>query len=63
MFAGFSIGDRVKHATFGEGQVLEVAPSGQDQIVTVMFKGQAGKRRLMAKAARLEKIVPGVKEQ
>lgn len=55
MFAGFSVGDKVKHATFGEGQVLEVAPSGQDQIVTVMFK-TAGKRRLMAKAAKLESI-------
>ena len=55
MFASFSVGDRVKHATFGEGQVLEVAPSGQDQIVTVMFK-TAGKRRLMAKMAGLDKL-------
>ncbi len=55
MSANFRVGDRVKHTTFGEGQVLEVAPSGQDQIVTVLFK-TAGKRRLMAKAAKLEPL-------
>ncbi len=55
MFTSFSVGDRVKHATFGEGQVLEVASSGQDQIVTVMFK-TAGRRRLMAKMAGLERV-------
>ncbi len=54
MFAGFSVGDRGKHATFGEGQVLDVTPSGQDQIVTVIFK-TAGKRRLMARVAGLER--------
>ena len=51
----FVVGERVKHPMFGEGQVLEVAPSEQDQIVTVQFK-TVGKRRLLAKAAKLERM-------
>jgi ATP-dependent DNA helicase UvrD/PcrA len=50
----FKVGDRVKHHTFGEGQVLAVKPASGDQEVTVMFK-QAGTKRLMAAIARLEK--------
>jgi SAD/SRA domain len=51
----FQVGDRVKHPTFGEGQILEVALSGQDQIVTVQFDG-VGKTKLMANAAKLERV-------
>ncbi len=53
--AAISPGDRVTLAIFGDGQVLEVVPSGQDQIVTVTFK-TAGRRRLMAGVAGLERI-------
>jgi Protein of unknown function (DUF3553) len=48
-------GDRVRHHVFGEGQVLEAIAQGDDQKVTVSFKS-AGKKLLMAKAARLERI-------
>jgi hypothetical protein len=51
----FKIGDKVRHHTFGEGQVLAVKPTGDDQEVTVMFK-KAGTKRLLASAARLESI-------
>lgn len=50
----FRTGDRVKHHVFGEGQVLQIAVSGEDQIVTVQF-GVAGRRRLSARASKLEK--------
>jgi DNA helicase-2/ATP-dependent DNA helicase PcrA len=52
---GFKVGERVTHHTFGEGQVLAVKPSSNDEEVTVMFK-KAGTKRLLASAARLEKM-------
>ena len=52
---GFKVGDRVRHATFGEGQVLTVKQSGEDQEVTVMFN-RAGTKRLLASMARLDKL-------
>jgi DNA helicase-2/ATP-dependent DNA helicase PcrA len=45
----------VRHATFGEGQVLAVKSSGDDQEVTVMFN-RAGTKRLLASMARLDKM-------
>jgi DNA helicase-2/ATP-dependent DNA helicase PcrA len=52
---GFKAGDRVRHPTFGEGQVLAAKQSGQDQEITVMFKSH-GTKRLLASAARLERL-------
>jgi DNA helicase-2/ATP-dependent DNA helicase PcrA len=52
---GFKVGDRVRHQSFGEGQVLAVKLSGDDQEVTVMFKS-AGTKRLLASMARLDKL-------
>ncbi|MGA7731244.1 MAG: 3'-5' exonuclease, partial [Chloroflexia bacterium] len=52
---GFKVGDRVRHNTFGEGQILQVKESGPDQELTVMFKSH-GTKRLLASMARLEKI-------
>ena len=53
----FRPGDRVGHATFGEGVVVAclAAPSGDDFEVTVAFKGQ-GVKRLLATYAMLEKL-------
>jgi DNA helicase-2/ATP-dependent DNA helicase PcrA len=51
----FKVGERVRHATFGEGQILAAKQSGQDQELTVMFKSH-GTKRLLASAARLEKL-------
>ncbi|MEO8285786.1 MAG: UvrD-helicase domain-containing protein [Chloroflexota bacterium] len=51
----FKVGDRVRHSTFGEGQILAAKPTTQDQELTVMFKSH-GTKRLLASAARLEKL-------
>jgi DNA helicase-2/ATP-dependent DNA helicase PcrA len=53
----FRPGDRVGHASFGEGVVVAclAAPSGDDFEVTVAFKGQ-GVKRLLATYAMLEKL-------
>jgi DNA helicase II / ATP-dependent DNA helicase PcrA len=49
----FRAGQRVMHATFGEGLVIESRAQGNDAIVTVNFE-QAGRKRLMASLAPLE---------
>jgi DNA helicase-2/ATP-dependent DNA helicase PcrA len=52
----FSDGDRVLHAKFGEGVVVSCVPSGDDQEVTVAFKGEAGLKRLLLSLAPMEKV-------
>jgi DNA helicase-2/ATP-dependent DNA helicase PcrA len=47
-------GERVKHATFGSGRVVEVAGYGDDLKVTVDFDS-VGRKRLLARYAGLEK--------
>ena len=51
----FSAGQRVRHATFGEGLVIESRIDGSDEMVTVHFE-QVGLKRLMASYARLERL-------
>ena len=51
-----SDGDRVLHAKFGEGVVVSCVASGDDQEVTVAFKGGAGIKRLLLSLAPLEKV-------
>lgn len=53
--SGFKVGDRVRHHSFGEGQILQVKESGPDQELTVMFKSH-GTKRLLASMAKLERI-------
>ena len=43
----FSIGDRVKHMTFGEGTVLNVSPMGADHMYEIAFDN-VGTKKLMA---------------
>ncbi len=50
-----SVGDRVRHSTFGEGVVLSYSPTKDDQEVAVNFTS-AGVKRLLASLARLEKV-------
>jgi DNA helicase II / ATP-dependent DNA helicase PcrA len=50
-----SAGDRVVHAKFGAGTVLEVRGAGGDAFVTVDFES-AGKKNIMLNYARLEKV-------
>jgi DNA helicase-2/ATP-dependent DNA helicase PcrA len=54
----YRVGDRVRHARFGEGTVVTSAARGSDREVTVAFKGDAGVKRLLLSFAPLEKINP-----
>ena len=49
-------GDKVRHATFGEGIVTDSKPSGTDVEVTVAFKDGQGVKRLLLSFAPLEKV-------
>ena len=53
--AHLKVGARVRHSSFGDGQVVGLEAQGDDQVVTVQFKA-AGKKRLSAKAAGLERL-------
>ena len=54
--AVFSVGDKVRHATFGEGIVMSCKPSGTDFEATVAFKEGHGVKRLLLSYAALEKV-------
>jgi DNA helicase-2/ATP-dependent DNA helicase PcrA len=56
--ASFSAGDHVRHARFGEGIVINAAmtSNGNDQEVTVAFKGDSGVKKLLLSFAPLEKL-------
>jgi DNA helicase-2/ATP-dependent DNA helicase PcrA len=51
------MGQRVRHATFGEGIVVKSELQGTTEEVTVIFE-QAGIKRLDAAMAKLE-LIPG----
>lgn len=51
----FNPGDRVKHMTFGEGEILSARSMGADILYEVMFD-KVGTKKLMATYARLQKI-------
>ncbi len=51
----FRAGQRVRHATFGEGLVIESRGSGTDEIVSVHFE-EVGLKRLMVDLAPLERL-------
>jgi DNA helicase-2/ATP-dependent DNA helicase PcrA len=51
--ARYRTGQRVKHASFGEGIVIESRGSGDDEEVTVAFEGM-GIKRLVASMANLQ---------
>ena len=52
----FRAGQRVRHATFGEGLVIESRTDGGDEIVTVAFE-EVGLKRLMTSFAHMERLV------
>ncbi|MBM3948326.1 MAG: AAA family ATPase [SAR202 cluster bacterium] len=54
--AAFTVGDKVRHAKFGEGVVMASKPTGADVEVTVVFKDGNGVKRLLLSFARLEKV-------
>jgi DNA helicase-2/ATP-dependent DNA helicase PcrA len=43
-------GDRVSHASFGEGEILSIKPMGADKLIEVMFD-TVGTKKLMLKSA------------
>ena len=53
--ATFAPGDRVRHMTFGDGEVLSVTPMSNDTLYEVMFD-RVGTKRLMSNYAKLKKI-------
>ena len=48
-------GDRVTHASFGEGEILSIKPMGADKLIEVMFD-TVGTKKLMGTYAKLKKI-------
>ncbi len=54
--ARFRAGDRVRHATFGDGVVVASLARDGDEEVTVAFTGGAGIKKLMQQFARLQKV-------
>lgn len=53
--AGFKIGGKVRHATFGVGVVLNVTGEGDNTTVEVVFPN-AGPKKLLLAYAKLEKV-------
>jgi DNA helicase-2/ATP-dependent DNA helicase PcrA len=52
---GFRLGQRVKHAIFGEGVILRFEGSGDNAVIHVNFS-EAGAKRLVMQYAKLEPI-------
>ncbi len=50
------VGDRVRHATFGDGMVVSCHASGNDYEATVAFDKPVGIKRLLVSYANLEKL-------
>ena len=48
-------GDRVLHATFGEGEILSIKPMGADKLMEIMFD-TVGTKKLMGTYAKLKKL-------
>ena len=54
-FDDFKVGDSVEHAIFGEGKIMALSGSGENQRVGVVFKDGL-KKKLIVKFAKLKKI-------
>jgi ATP-dependent DNA helicase UvrD/PcrA len=52
----YAAGDKVRHAKFGEGIVIDCRETGADQEVTVAFKGEHGLKKLLLSFAPMERI-------
>lgn len=53
--ASYSVGDTVKHKTFGTGVILSTSPMANDMLLEIAFD-RAGTKKLMANFAKLEKV-------
>ena len=54
--APYHVGERVKHAKFGEGLVLGIEPREKDFLLRVKFSKDNSERRLLAKKAGLKSL-------
>ncbi len=50
-----TVGERVNHRVFGEGNILTITPMGGDHLVEVAFD-KVGTKRIMATFAKLERV-------
>ena len=50
----FSVGDRVRHPSFGDGKIVATTPMGSDTLLSIEFS--VGVKKLMANYAKLEKL-------
>jgi DNA helicase-2/ATP-dependent DNA helicase PcrA len=50
-----AVGERIRHADFGEGKVTAVTGEGTKRVAEVQFD-TAGRKRLLIKIAPIEKI-------
>ncbi len=48
-------GDRVRHPTFGEGEILSIKPMGADKLIEVIFD-DVGTKKLMGTYAKLQRL-------
>jgi len=53
--SGFKLGQRVRHAKFGEGTIVNLEGSGEHSRLQVAFQGQ-GIKWLVAAYAKLETV-------
>lgn len=51
----YGVGTRVRHAVFGEGEIISAKSMGADTLYEIMFD-RAGTKKLMASYAKLKKI-------
>ena len=49
---GFSLGDRIRHTAFGEGEIVKLTPMGGDALVEIAFEGGVTKRLMLRAAAQ-----------
>ena len=54
--AVFNGGERVRHPRFGEGVVVGCVVQGDDQQLTIAFRGETGIKKLMLSFAPLERL-------
>lgn len=54
--SGLEPGTRVRHSKFGEGVVVAVGLEGGDEIITALFPGEGGMKKLLAAYAHLQRL-------
>ena len=59
--SSIKVGDRVKHTKFGEGDVLDIYPIGEDTCLIISFE-KLGQKKIIQRFAELE-LVPEEKEE